>query len=221
MLGIEVNLQTGAVRLNLGHSTIPLTPNFSDVGFERISHKHVSLFQATQSRLNQISDTLWQEFDIKEYKRVRPLLPIPYLTVLGDTPPVVILDHEPVLFNTREPKALGFTDFKGVLGRTNLLPLIVDAKVLRGANRGLKDLARLPRERPLIMVLNDEDTLPIHGQYLKTLVRHPEMTSLHELSLLKFWALKFYEVINFGEREELDELIRLEGQAFKRRTRVE
>jgi hypothetical protein len=71
------------------------------------------------------------------------------------------------------------------------------------------------------MVLNDEDMLPIHGQYLKTLVRHPEMTSLHELSLLKFWALKFYEVINFGEREELDELIRLEGQAFKRKTRIE
>lgn len=60
------------------------------------------------------------------------------------------------------------------------------------------------------MVLDDEDTLPIHGKYLRVMVRPQEMTALHELSLLKFWALTFYETVNFGSMIELGEVVRLE-----------
>jgi hypothetical protein len=215
MLGIEVNLQTGSVRLNLGYTSLPLTPNFSSSGFTKVKPLNPSLLQITQEKLELVSVDLWREFPIADYLRVRPLLLIPYLSMLGDIAPVVILDHEPVLFHTREPKAMGFTDFKGKLSHTNLLPVVVSSKTLQKANLTLRQLAKLPRERPLIMVLDDEDTLPIHGKYLRVMVRPQEMTALHELSLLKFWALTFYETVNFGSMIELGEVVRLESKHFE------
>jgi hypothetical protein len=211
--GVEINFQTGSVRLNLGHAVVPLTPNFASQGFRRLTGMP-SLLQISNMMLENINENLWREFDIECYRRVRPLLPIPYLEELGDLPPVVIVDEEPIVFHTREPFAMGFTDFRSVLTKTNLLPVLVSAKSLKLGGKSLRELSRLPRLRPLIMVLDEEDTLPLHGQYLKTLVRPEEMTRLHELSLLKFWAKTVYETINFGDISELCAVVRLEGSHY-------
>jgi len=210
-LGVEVNFRTGSVRLNLGHSTIGLNPNFEDKGFSKQNARLPSLFQVTQNKLDLIDDELWTEFSIEDYRRIRPLLPIPYLVDLGDIPPVIILDKEPEIWHTREPHALGFTDFRAALTKTNLLPLVTTSTALRGR---LRELVRLPRERPLIMVLTDTETLPLHGKYLKELTRPSEMTALHELSLLKFWSRKVYETIVFGDMTDLADVIRLEGHVY-------
>lgn len=210
-LGVEVNFQTGSVRLNLGHSTIGLNPNFEDKGFSRQNARLPSLFQVSREKLEQIDDELWMEFDIEDYRRIRPLLPIPYLVDLGDIPPVIILDKEPKIWHTREPYALGFTNFRAALTKTNLLPLVTTSTALRGR---LRELVRLPRERPLIMVLTDTETLPLHGKYLRHITRPSEMTPLHELSLLKFWSKKVYETITFGDITDLAEVIRLEGPVY-------
>lgn len=210
-LGVEVNFQTGSVRLNLGHCTIGLNPNFQDTGFTRQNARLPSLFQVTRDKLDLIDSDLWREFHIEDYRRIRPLLPIPYLVELGDIPPVVILDEEPIIWHTREPHALGFTDFRSALTKTNLLPLVTTSTALRGR---LRDLVKLQRERPLIMLLTDSATLPLHGKYLKHLTRPSEMTALHELSLLKHWATSVYETIAFGEMTDLGDVIRLEGRWY-------
>lgn len=216
MLGVDINFTTGSVQLWLGYEAIGLSPNFTAVGFKKHrSWAGASVLNFNKSRYNQVNPNLWREFAIEDYRRVRPLLLLPYLSQLGVFPPTILVDEAPLINHTSEPIARGFTDIKKVLLQTNLLPLVVSAKSLKAGGLRLKEVSLYPRTRPLIVVLDDEDTLPLHGDYRRDMFRPDEMTPLHELSLLKHWATGIYETINFGDRSELSRIIRLEGQHYE------